>query len=198
MARGARYKVPFKRRRKGLTNYRKRRALVISRKPRLVVRKSNRHVVVQIAEAEPQGDVILASAHSRELVRDYGWKGYTCNTPAAYLLGLIIGYKALKRGIKEAILDIGLHRSTRGNIIYAVVKGALDAGLKIPVREHMLPPDSRVKGQHIADYAKLLKEEDPERYQRQFSSYLEKNLPPEALPEHFENVKKSIAKNFTS
>lgn len=198
MARGARYRVPFKRRREGLTNYRKRRALVLSGKPRLVVRKSNRHVVVQIAEAEPQGDIILASVHSRELVRDYGWKGYTCNTPAAYLLGLIIGYKALKRGIKEAILDIGLHRSTRGNIIYAVVKGALDAGLKIPVRENMLPSSNRIKGQHIADYAKLLKEEDPERYQRQFSSYLEKKLPPETLPEHFENIKESIAKNFSS
>jgi len=198
LARGARYKVPFKRRRKGLTNYRKRRALVISGKPRLVVRKSNRHIIVQIAEAEPQGDVILASAHSRELVRDYGWKGGTCNTPVAYLLGLIIGYKALKKNVKEAILDIGLHRSTRGGVIYAAVKGALDSGLKIPVREDMLPSEDRIKGEHIANYAKVLKEENPDRYQRQFSSYLSREIPPENLPEHFEAIKEKIVKAFSS
>ncbi|RLE64829.1 MAG: 50S ribosomal protein L18 [Thermoprotei archaeon] len=198
MARGARYKVPFKRRRKGLTNYRKRKALVISGKPRLIVRKSNRHITAQIAEAEPQGDLILVSTHSRELVRDYGWKGYTCNTPAAYLLGLIIGYKALKRDIREAILDIGLHRSTKGNVVYAVVKGAIDAGLKIPVGEDMLPSENRIKGEHIAEYAKILKEENPEQYQRQFSSYLKRKLPPESIPEHFENVKESIIKRFSS
>ncbi|MEM3964737.1 MAG: 50S ribosomal protein L18, partial [Thermofilaceae archaeon] len=37
MARSGRYKVPFRRRREGVTNYYKRRRLILSGKPRLVV-----------------------------------------------------------------------------------------------------------------------------------------------------------------
>ncbi|RLI44668.1 50S ribosomal protein L18, partial [Candidatus Bathyarchaeota archaeon] len=38
MATGPRYRVPFRRRREGKTNYRLRRALVLSKQPRLTVR----------------------------------------------------------------------------------------------------------------------------------------------------------------
>jgi large subunit ribosomal protein L18 len=93
MARGSRYKVPFRRRREGLTNYRKRRRLIISRKARLVVRKTNKHVIAQVVAARPQGDVTIAGADTRALAK-FGWKGDENNTAAAYLLGLIVGYKA--------------------------------------------------------------------------------------------------------
>ncbi|RLE76788.1 MAG: 50S ribosomal protein L18 [Thermoprotei archaeon] len=195
---GARYKIPFKRRRKCLTNYKKRRALILSGKPRLVVRKSNKNIFVQVITAEPQGDVTLVSAHSKQLVKNFKWKAYTRNIPTAYLLGLIAGFQAMKKNIGEAILDIGLHRSTKGNIIYAAVKGALDAGLKIPVREDMLPGDDRISGKHIAKYAQMLKEIDPEKYDRQFSSYLKRGLPPEELPNHFAEIKEKIIKFFSA
>jgi len=192
---GPRYRVPFRRRREGVTNYYKRRKLILSGKPRLVVRKSNRHLVAQVMAAEPRGDVTLAYCHSRELA-EYGWRGSTKSTPAGYLVGLLVGYKALKRGIREAVLDVGLHRFTRGSVVTAVAKGALDAGLEVPIGEGVLPPDYRIRGEHIASYARMLKERDPALYQSRFSKYLERGLPPEELPEHFEEVKAAIVEKI--
>ena len=75
MARGGRHKVQLKRRRKGLTNYYKRIKLLKSRKPRLVVRKTIKHIIAQLVIAKPQGDITLVSAHSKELVNKFGWLG---------------------------------------------------------------------------------------------------------------------------
>ncbi|OYT31678.1 MAG: 50S ribosomal protein L18 [Thermoprotei archaeon] len=192
MARNGRYRVPFKRRRKGLTNYYKRKKMILSGKPRLIVRKSNKHVIVQVATAKIQGDEIITSASSIELEKKFGWKGATRNTPVAYLVGLLAGLKALKRGVKEAILDIGLHRPIRGAIVFAAAKGALDAGLKIPIGEEVLPEEERIRGEHIANYAKILLEEDLEKYNKQFSRYLSRGWDPTLLPKYFEEVKSKI------
>ena len=196
MAHGPRYRVPFRRRREGKTNYRKRLALLKSGKPRLVVRKTLNHHIAQIVLYDPKGDKTVVSAHTRELMRDFGWKGHGGNTPSAYLLGLLIGYKALEKGINEAILDIGLHPPTRGSSIFAVLKGAVDAGLDVPHSEEIYPGEDRIKGEHIAEYAKILKEEDGEKYRRQFGGYLVRGLEPERLPEHFEEVKARIIEKF--
>jgi len=191
MARGARYKVPFRRRREGLTDYRARLKMIISRKPRLVVRKTNMYVIAQIAEAKINGDEILVSAHSKEL-KKYGWKYSYKNTPACYLLGLLIGYRAVKSGIKEAILDIGLHRPTKGARVFAVAKGALDAGLNIPISEEKIPSEERIKGEHIKEYAEKLSSENPEEYNKRFSQYIKRKARPEDITKEFEKVKKKI------
>ena len=196
MARGPRYRVPFRRRREGKTNYHKRLKLLKSKKPRLVVRKSLNHHVAQIIVYDPKGDKTIVSAHTRELIRDFGWKGHTGNTPSAYLLGLLIGYKAKQAGIEEAILDIGLHPPTRGSSVFAVLKGAVDAGLNVPHSEKIFPEDYRIRGEHIANYAKALKEEDETLYRRQFGGYLVRGLEPEKLPEHFDEVKAKIIEKF--
>ncbi|WP_297072911.1 50S ribosomal protein L18 [Thermococcus sp.] len=196
MARGPRYRVPFRRRREGKTNYHKRLKLLKSKKPRLVVRKSLNHHIAQIIVYDPKGDRTIVSAHTRELIRDFGWKGHTGNTPSAYLLGLLIGYKAKQAGVEEAILDIGLHPPTRGSSVFAVLKGAVDAGLNVPHSEEIFPEDYRIRGEHIAEYAKALKEEDESLYRRQFGGYLVKGLEPEKLPEHFDEVKAKIIEKF--
>ncbi|ACS34485.1 50S ribosomal protein L18 [Thermococcus gammatolerans] len=196
MARGPRYRVPFRRRREGKTNYHKRLKLLKSKKPRLVVRKSLNHHIAQIIVYNPKGDRTIVSAHTRELIRDFGWKGHTGNTPSAYLLGLLIGYKAKKAGIEEAILDIGLHPPTRGSSVFAVLKGAVDAGLNVPHSEEIFPEDYRIRGEHVAEYAKALKQEDETLYRKQFGGYLVKGLEPEKLPEHFEEVKAKIIEKF--
>ena len=196
MARGPRYRVKFRRRREGKTNYYKRLKMLRSGKLRLVVRKTLKHVIAQIVRATATGDYTLVSAHSRELARDYGWRGYTGNLPAAYLVGYLTGLKARKRGVEEAILDIGLHAATRGAKVFAALKGAVDAGLKVPHSEEVLPSEDRVRGVHIAEYAKKLKEENPEEYTRQFSEYLKRGLPPEELPKHFKEVKVNIERAF--
>ncbi|MEM0493852.1 MAG: 50S ribosomal protein L18 [Thermofilum sp.] len=195
MARGPRYRVALKRRREGKTNYYKRRKLILSGKPRLVVRVLSRVAVVQILKADPKGDVTIVAAHSNEL-RKYGWKASRKNTPALYLLGLLAALKAKSKGVEEAVVDIGLHRPVKGARVFAAVKGALDGGLSIPVGEEVLPSDDRIRGEHIASYAALLKERSEDEFRLRFSSYLAQGLDPEKLPEHFDEVKQRILSAF--
>ncbi len=103
------------------------------------------------------------------------------------------GYKAVKAGIETAYLDLGLKRPTKGSKIFAVVKGAIDAGLNIPCDSDVIPPPERINGGDIAKYAQVI---DPEGYERFFSIYLKKGLRPESLPEHFEETKKKIQENW--
>jgi len=191
MARGAKYRVPFRRRREGKTDYRLRLNLLLSKKPRLVVRKSLNNISAQIISYDEKGDKVLISAHTKELVK-MGYKGHCGNLPAAYLTGLLLGKKALKEGYEEAILDIGLHGATKGAAVFATLKGTVDAGMDIPYGESILPEESRINGTHIKEYAELLKEEDSEEYNKQFSKYLKNGLNPEDLPEHFEEIKNKI------
>jgi large subunit ribosomal protein L18 len=149
MATGSRYFVPFRRRREGKTDYYQRTRLVVADVPRMVVRKTNRHIIIQLVTAEMDGDRTLVAANSAELEK-YGYKGSTSNTPAAYLTGMLFAAKAKKAQYDSAILDIGLHRATPGARVFAALKGAVEAGLNVPHGEEILPSDERVKGAHIA------------------------------------------------
>ncbi|WP_292370012.1 50S ribosomal protein L18 [Methanoregula sp. UBA64] len=151
MATGPRYLVAFRRRREGRTDYYQRTKLVVADAPRMVVRRTNRHVIVQLVTAEMDGDKTLVSANSAELEK-YGYTGATANTPAAYLTGMLFAAKAKKAGQDRAILDIGLARATPGARVFAALKGAVDAGLEIPYGESILPTEDRLKGEHIAAY----------------------------------------------
>ena len=195
MATGPRYRVPFRRRREGKTNYRSRRALVLSRVPRLVVRLTLKHAIVQVIEAESIGDKVLVSAHSNELAKAYGWLSNRGNIPSAYLTGLLCGFKAMANGVDKAFLDIGLHIPSKGTRIFAALKGAVDAGVEVPHSEDILPDEGRISGKHIADYASQLSS-DPEVYKQKFSKYLSKGSRPEKLSEHFSAVKAKITSSF--
>jgi len=193
MARGARYRVPLRRRREGKTDYQARKSLVLSRKPRLVTRNSLKNVAAQILVAKPHGDEVLVAAHSSEL-KKYGWKAPTGNVPAAYLTGLLCGLKAKSKGVKEAILDIGLIAPTKGAKVFATLSGVLDAGVDVPHDEEKIVKE-RSQGEHIAVYGKSLGG-DSEVYSAKFSKYLEQKLAPEKLPEHFAKVKAEITSSF--
>ena len=153
MATGSRYFVPFRRRREGKTDYYQRTRLVVADVPRMVVRKTNRHIIVQLVTAEMDGDRTLVAANSAEL-EQYGYKGSMVNTPAAYLTGMLFAVKAKKAGQDSAVLDIGLNRATPGARVFAALKGAVDGGLDIPYGEEILPSEERLKGAHIAAYNK--------------------------------------------
>lgn len=196
MAKGPSYSVPFRRRREGKTDYRLRKKMILSERPRLVVRKTCRNFIAQLVQATVIGDMVIASAHSSELRKKYGWLGSLNNLPAAYLTGLLCGLRAAAKGIKEAILDIGLHTPSKGAAVFAAMKGFIDAGVEVPHDESILPDESRIRGEHIMKYAEMLGIENPERYSRYFSEYLARNLPPEKLPEHFEDVKRRILASF--
>jgi large subunit ribosomal protein L18 len=196
MAKNARYCVQFRRRREGKTDYRAREALVLSGKPRLVTRSTLKNTIAQIITAKPHGDEVLVSAHSKEL-ENYEWKASRRNLPAAYLTGLLCGLKAKTKGIKEVILDIGLHSPSKSAKVFAVLKGVLDAGIQVSHSEEKLPDEKRIQGEHIAQYAESLAS-NQEEYESKFSKYLEQKLPPETLPKHFAKVKKEITASFRS
>jgi large subunit ribosomal protein L18 len=164
MAKGKTFIVAHRRRREGKTDYRKRLALVRSKKLRLVVRKSNQAVMCQVVQYEHGGDRTLAQANTFDL-KKLGWTGPTGNLPAAYLTGMLIAKRSLEAKHKEAVLDMGLCRATKGNRIFACLKGAVDGGLQTPHSAEAFPPADRIAGKHIPGPAgdKVRKEFDEVR-----------------------------------
>ena len=114
--------------------------------------------------------------------------------PAAYLTGLLCGLKAKVKGIEEAILDIGLISPTKGSKIFAVLSGVLDAGVDVPHSEEKIVKE-RMKGEHIAKYAKSLGQ-DSEEHAAKFSKYKAQGVAPEKISEHFNKVKAEIVASF--
>ncbi len=193
MARGPTYRVPFRRRREGRTDYSLRKRLVSKKELRLVIRKSLKHISIQLVEAKVDGDRVLAYATTKDLM-EYGWKGGTGNLSAAYLVGFLLGKRALVKGFKTAVLDLNGYSITKGNRLFSALKGAIDAGMEIPHGEDIFPDEGRIKGGHIAKYAELLQRENPIKYQSQFSKYIGAGLPPENIVKHFQEVKETITK----
>ncbi|MEM2083226.1 MAG: 50S ribosomal protein L18 [Nitrososphaerota archaeon] len=173
-----------KRQRKGLTNYYKRIKLVKSNLPRLVVRKTDRYIITQITLSKVGGDYTYLTVNSKELSK-YGWKNGFKNIPAAYLTGFLLGIKSKKIGINKAILDIGLQKPVKGSRVFAVAKGAIDAGLEIPISEEVIPSEERIKGKHIEDFKLKLLEE---------SKLIESDHIP--ITSIFEKVKNNILKEI--
>ena len=184
--------LPKKRKRTGKTNYKKRLRLLISRKPRLVIRKSLKLINAQLIEYSPEGDKVLVAANSKELEK-LGWKFNKSNTSAAYLTGLLVGKKAKDKGIKEAILDIGFNSPKKGSKIFSCLKGAIDGGLNIPASKEIFPKEDRIKGNNIAKYAELLKK-DENKYKERFSSHIKNNIDPTQISKIFEEIKNKIIK----
>ncbi len=121
--------LKFKRRRQGITNYKKRLALVKSGLDRVVVRQSSRKVLGQIVRYEEKGDKVVATADSAELQKQYGWPSRS-NRATAYLTGLLLAKKA-KAGEAELVLDTGLSSPVKDSIPFVFAKGCIDGGLKI-------------------------------------------------------------------
>jgi large subunit ribosomal protein L18 len=193
MAKGPRYRIDFRRRNEGKTNYHKRLKLLKSRQLRVVIRASTNHIRVQIIDSKLGGDKVLISAFSKELTSKYGWAANTGNLPASYLTGYLTGLRAKSKKIESGIFDLGIFYHK--NRILAACKGIIDAGLNIPHGEDFFPEilEQRIKGTHIENYAKLLKKEDPEKYNRIFSGYLkDKKIDPLKISQLFSNSLKII------
>ncbi len=155
-------KLDKKRRIENKTNYRKRLVLLKGRLPRLVIRKTNRYIIMQLIESNDAKDSVLFSASTKELLK-HGWpkdnEGSLKSLPAAYLTGFLLGKKA--KGLKEnVILDMGLIPNTKGSRIYAALKGALDSGIKINHDEEVIPSKDRIEGKNtkVGDIFNKIKE----------------------------------------
>lgn len=143
-----RYVVPYRRKRDGLTDYRQRMKLLSSHLPRLVVRKSNAGLSLQIIEYSPSGDRVLFESSTREL-QGHGWKAPTGNTPAAYACGLLLASKS-KGKVSSCIVDLGLQSVTKGSRLFAAVKGVADGGVKVPLGPENVPSMDRCMGVHLS------------------------------------------------
>lgn len=146
--------IPYRRKREGKTNYKKRMAYLSSGLPRLVIRRSLRNVIAQVVIYEQKGDKIAAASSSQEL-KKLGWKLSGSSLPAAYLVGYLVGKKAKDKKINEAILDLGLYRPIKGSKLYAALKGAVDAGLNVPHDNTVMPKQERIDGKHISEHKKI-------------------------------------------
>ena len=149
MSNGPAYKVPFRRRREGKTDYRTRLKLLKSNQPRAVVRFSGGRVLVAVTTYDPKGDRVVAAAESAELTKvgypDHG----LVSTPAAYLTGYLAGMRAKRAGHETAVLDAGLRRPAQGGRLLSALKGLLDAGIVIPHGEAAFPKADRLNGTHL-------------------------------------------------
>jgi large subunit ribosomal protein L18 len=138
--------IPRRRRLEAKTNYTKRKKLLEGRKPRIVVRKTNRYLIIEYIESQAAQDNIKVNITSKELLK-YGWPkeniGSLKSLGAAYLTGILFGKKIGK--MSPAILDTGLIRSTKGSRVYSVAKGIKDSGFDIPCGEKVFPEESRIK-----------------------------------------------------
>jgi len=111
----------------------------------------------------------------------------------------------------RALLDVGLRRTTTGSKLFAALKGAADGGLEVPHSDRRFvgyddeakKPDpetlrKHIFGGHVADYMKLLQEEDRAKYDKQFSAYIKAGVNPDDLQELWTKVHKNIRANPSS
>ncbi|TYI74769.1 hypothetical protein E1A91_D07G227200v1 [Gossypium mustelinum] len=199
-------------------------------KYRLVARFTNKDIVAQIIHASISGDIVLAAAYSHELPH-YGLEVGLTNYAAAYCVGLLLARRVLKqlemdteyegnveatgddftvepaesRRPFRALLDVGLVRTTTGNRVFSVLKGALDGGVDIPHSEKrfagfnkdskQLDPEVHRKyiyGGHVAAYMKNLMEDEPEKYQSHFSEYIKRGIEPDSIEGMYKKVHAAI------
>ena len=154
MATGSRYFVPFRRRREGKTDYYKRTRLVVADAPRMVVRKTNRHIIIQLVTAEtgrrphPRSSKFCRTGNIRIQRIDIQHTGS------------ISDRHALCGKSKESRLRQGYsgYRSQPGNTrctgLCRTERCCRSRTRCIPHGEKILPSDERAKGAHIAAYNK--------------------------------------------
>ncbi len=129
------FSVKFRRRRLGKTNFRKRLALLKSGRSRLVVRFTNRYVILQVVNYSPTGDLTRYYVNSSSL-KSFGWNHSFKNKAASYLAGFLLGKNCKSN---DLILDSGISKPTIR--VFCILKGILDSGVSIAHSEEVIPSD---------------------------------------------------------
>jgi len=176
----------------------------------------------------------MAAAYSHEL-KNFGMPAGLANYAAAYATGLLLARRVLTKlnladkykgtakvdgndyNVEEltegphpfrAYLDVGLHRTTTGSKIFAVMKGACDGGIEVPhsvsrfagynKEEKALKPDilrKHIFGGHVADYMKQMRDSNNPKFQKHFSAYSNAKIKAEDLEKKWTEVHKAIRSN---
>ena len=108
----------------------------------------------------------------------------------------------------RAVLDVGLARTSTGAKVFAVMKGAADGGINVPHSETRFfgynsetkeynaeAHRDRIFGKHVAEYMKMLKEENEDTYKRRFSKFIAAGVTPESLEGIYKNAHEAIRAN---
>merc|ERR1719240_89366 len=103
------------------------------------------------------------------------------------------------------ILDTGLKRTSTGSKLFGLLKGAVDGGVRIPHNEirfvgfdnitkknEELTLKKYIDGSHVRDLMIDLKEEEPNKFRLQFSTYINLQIQPEELSRLYEKVHESL------
>jgi large subunit ribosomal protein L18 len=144
--------VKVRRRRENKTDYTARINLLKSGTDRLIVRKTNRYILMQVAKSSQAQDTVNFGTSSKELLKfGLSEKGGVSlkSISAAYLAGYLMGTKMKKAKINTAIADFGLARSTKGNRLYAALKGVVDSGVALSCDAKMFPSPERLAGKDM-------------------------------------------------
>lgn len=174
------YRMIRKRRRSSVTNYRKRISSLKGGMLRVVIRRSNKAIAMQVIEYHGEGDRIIASANSKEL-KGKGWEP-RCNIPTAYLTGMLLASK-LKDKKLDYVLDIGLYRPVKGSVIFAAAKGFKDNGANL--HESIDFDNARLSGAHIAAYAN--------KDGAKFTGYAKSGFDAKGIDKKFGEVKEGLS-----
>lgn len=187
----------------------------VAPKYRLVARITNSKVIAQVVYAELVGDKVMCQADSNEFQK-WGLTTGLTSYAAAYATGLLLGRRLLKQlGMDEmyvgkteidgekfeagaeakdkrrpfmVILDVGIRRPTVGNRVFAVMKGASDAGLYVPHSNKKFPGfekidkkkstytaavhRDRIFGCHIDEYMEKFKETETNKQFKKWKKVL--------------------------
>ncbi|XP_053326231.1 60S ribosomal protein L5 [Spea bombifrons] len=111
-------------------------------------------------------------------------------------------------GAFTCYLDAGLTRTTTGNRVFGALKGAVDGGLSIPHSTKRFPGyDSESKefnaevhrkhilGRNVAEYMRLLLEEDEDAYKKQFSRYIKNGVTADLVEDLYKKAHAAIREN---
>jgi large subunit ribosomal protein L18 len=155
-------KTQKRRRKEQKTSYKKRLGMLKSENGRIVIRKTNRYLIVQYVVSEEAKDKVILGISSRNL-KKYGWPekldGSLKSIPASYLTGYLFGKLVQEKKIKEGILDLGIQRNIHGGRLYAVLKGIVESGFEIAHKEKVFPSKERLQGKHLnQDVQKIIDE----------------------------------------
>lgn len=111
----------------------------------------------------------------------------------------------------KCVLDIGLVHTTTGHRVFGALKGAIDGGLYIPHSVKRFPGYTKEEGaeanydagvhrhrifaQHVADYMKLMEEEEHDKYEKHFALYIKNKISADNLEETIKKVHAAIRAN---
>ncbi|MDD4983497.1 MAG: 50S ribosomal protein L18 [Candidatus ainarchaeum sp.] len=133
-------KHDYRRRTELRTNYEKRFGMLKSKIPRIVVRLTNKRVIMQYVLHNLKGDNVKLNVYS-DVLSGIGLKTASYKSRfSGYLAGYYFGKKVVALKLKkEAILDLGMQKIHKGGKLFSVLKGMVDSGMAIAHEPEVLP-----------------------------------------------------------